>query len=241
VEASVTVFFAGVAAGLVHVLAGPDHLAAVAPLAASRPRRAARAGMQWGLGHTGGVVLIAILALALREVLPIEAVSNWSERLVGVVLIAIGVWGLRIALSSRLHAHLHEHEGHEHAHFHVHRHAHARARGDARPDGAPAAALPAPRHRHTHAAFGVGILHGLAGSSHFLGVLPALALPSDGAAVAYVAGFGAGSIVAMTAYAACVGALARRSTRGPLHWYRLLLSSSAAAAVVVGCVWLAAA
>jgi len=30
------------------------------------------------------------------------------------------------------------------------------------------------------AAFGVGTLHGLAGSSHLLGVLPALALPSRG-------------------------------------------------------------
>jgi len=226
-----TVLFAGIAAGLVHVLTGPDHLAAVTPLAAHGPRRSARAGMQWGLGHTGGVIVIAFLALALRGVLPIEALSHWSERLVGIVLIVIGIWGLRVALSSRLHAHVHEHEGQAHAHLHAHRHAHA-----------PAPAPPrAPVHRHSHAAFGVGILHGLAGSSHLLGVLPALALPSQAAAVRYLIGFGAGSIAAMTLYAACVGALALRTSRGPLRWYRLLLSGSATAAVVVGCVWLVSA
>jgi hypothetical protein len=235
----VTVFFAGIATGFVHVLAGPDHLAAVTPLAASRPRRSARAGFTWGLGHTGGVILIAILALLLRGVLPIAALSHWSERLVGVVLIAIGVWGLRIALSSRLHAHVHDHDGEQHAHLHVHRQPHA-AVGAAEPT-TPVRIAPAPRHRHSHAAFGVGVLHGLAGSSHFLGVLPALALPTSGAAATYVAGFGAGSVAAMTAYAACVGTLALRSSRGPLQWYRLLLSGSAAGAVVVGCVWLVAA
>jgi len=42
---------AGLAAGLIHVLSGPDHLAAVAPLAGGRGR-AWRAGFLWGLGHS---------------------------------------------------------------------------------------------------------------------------------------------------------------------------------------------
>ena len=42
------------------------------------------------------------------------------------------------------------------------------------------------QHGHGRAAMAVGTLHGLAGSSHLLGILPALALPSDGAAVAYL-------------------------------------------------------
>ena len=61
-------FFAGLAAGLLHVFSGPDHLAAVAPLAADeRSRPQWRAGLQWGLGHTVGVLLIAgLLLLASR-------------------------------------------------------------------------------------------------------------------------------------------------------------------------------
>ena len=65
---------AGLAAGLIHVLSGPDHLAAVAPLAGGRGR-AWRAGFLWGLGHSGGVLAVGLLALALRGALPIDALS----------------------------------------------------------------------------------------------------------------------------------------------------------------------
>lgn len=227
--------WAGFAAGLVHVLSGPDHLAAITPLAASGPRRSWRAGALWGTGHTGGVWLVAILALLLRGVLPIDRLSGWSERLVGIVLIGIGLWGLRQALRTRVHVHEHEHDGARHAHLHVHTHPHPTSTtAPPRRDAAIAA------HGHTHAAFGVGVLHGLAGSSHFLGVLPALALPTHTGALVYILGFGAGTIVAMTAYAGCVGAVARRTARGPAHAYRLLLGTCASAAIVVGCIWLAA-
>src|SRR6185369_5509306 len=40
----------GVLAGVFHVLSGPDHLAAVAPLAASGRGRSMRAGWTWGVG-----------------------------------------------------------------------------------------------------------------------------------------------------------------------------------------------
>src|SRR5688572_6328937 len=97
-------FFAGLAAGLLHVFAGPDHLAAVAPLVAaengqpalsetlaSRARQGRvegwRTGLQWGIGHTFGVLLIALLLLLIRDQLPLEIISANSERLVGVALI----------------------------------------------------------------------------------------------------------------------------------------------------------
>ncbi|HEX4915139.1 MAG TPA: hypothetical protein VFV51_14335, partial [Vicinamibacterales bacterium] len=87
-------FFAGLAAGLLHVFSGPDHLAAVAPLAADTGRGHWRTGLQWGIGHTIGVLLIALLLLLIREQLPLETISAHSERLVGVALIAVGAWGV---------------------------------------------------------------------------------------------------------------------------------------------------
>ena len=84
----------GLAAGFLHVLAGPDHLAAVAPLAVSTERAAWRSGLVWGVGHTAGVLLVGVLLLTFRELLPLEALSAWSERAVGAALIAIGAWGL---------------------------------------------------------------------------------------------------------------------------------------------------
>jgi hypothetical protein len=41
----------GLFAGALHVLAGPDHLVALAPIAADKPRRALSLGLRWGLGH----------------------------------------------------------------------------------------------------------------------------------------------------------------------------------------------
>jgi sulfite exporter TauE/SafE len=100
--------------------------------------------------------------------------------------------------------------------------------------GAAAAHL----HVQTQAAFGVGILHGLAGSAHFLGILPALAFTARSSAVAYVAAFGVGTVIAMTMFAALIGWVAIRFSRYGARLYRALLFTFGAAAVVVGVAWL---
>lgn len=223
---------AGVAAGLVHVLSGPDHLAAVAPIVADDRRPDWRAGFEWGLGHTAGVVAIGLLLLVFRAALPIEAISAYSERIVGVSLVGIGLWGVWRA--RRLHLHRH-HDGHVHAHDrpHVHR---------ALDSSQHAAQHRSPRlhgHARTRASLAMGVLHGLAGSSHLFGVLPALAMPTRGAALLYLGGFGLGAIVGMSLFAAAVGVLARTSRRHGPHAYQRTLYACSAAALVVGGVWLA--
>jgi hypothetical protein len=62
-------------AGSVHVLSGPDHLAAVAPLAVRQPRAASRLGLVWGLGHVLGLGVVVALALTFRATLPLESLS----------------------------------------------------------------------------------------------------------------------------------------------------------------------
>jgi hypothetical protein len=188
-------FFAGLAAGLLHVFSGPDHLAAVAPLAADSDRSQWRMGLQWGVGHTVGVLLIAGLLLLLREQLPLDAISAYSERIVGVALIMVGGWGVW------------------------------RARSGFTPHA----------HSHSGASFAMGALHGLAGSSHLFGVLPALAFGTRGESILYLAGFGAGAIAGMSAFAAVMGLLSARFSRR--HSSSLLYASSAAA-LVIGGVWL---
>jgi hypothetical protein len=85
----------------------------------------------------------------------------------------------------------------------------------------------------------MGVLHGVAGSSHFFGVLPALALPTTTAAVLYISAFGAGTVAAMTLFAAAVGSIANRGIHGPLA-YRAMMTAAALLAIVVGGVWLTA-
>jgi ABC-type nickel/cobalt efflux system permease component RcnA len=167
---------------------------------------------------------LAALAFGLRLALPLEAISEWGERIVGATLIALGVWGFRRLLGRRLHAHAHRHGDEEHVHFHVH------ASGE--DHDAPGA------HVHRHTAFGVGVLHGAAGASHLLGVIPGFALPG-GEAAAYLAGFAAGTVGAMTLFAAALGWAAPARTERGLRLYRWALGAASAACAGVGVAWLA--
>ncbi len=194
-------FLAGVAAGLLHVFSGPDHLAAVAPLASNRERGHWQTGLQWGIGHTMGVLLIAALLLLLKEQLPLDAISAYSERVVGASLITIGSWGLRRAWVLRCSS------------AEVHSHA------------------------NMGPSFAMGTIHGLAGSSHLFGVLPALAFPSRASSVLYLAGFGLGAIAGMTTFSAAVGLVSSKLSRRSRSYSGALYASSAVA-LVVGGVWL---
>ena len=212
----------GLLAGFFHVLSGPDHLAAVAPLAVADRSRSWLAGWTWGIGHASGVVVIALLAVLLRGVLPpIDAISAWSERLVGAALIGIGIWALR--RSTRIRPSTHVHGTHAHQHLHV-----QRGPGWMR------------RLGHAHASFCLGVLHGIAGSSHFFGVLPALALPTTGASLIYISAFGVGTVGAMTAFAAAVGVGTLRVKNGAVA-HRVMMAAAATLAIVAGGVWLIAA
>ena len=215
----------GLLAGLLHVVSGPDHLAAVAPVAVRGHRRAWLVGARWGMGHSAGVALVGLVALALREVLPLERFSSVSERLVGVLLIGIGIWTVRRALRVEVHAHAHEHDGsrHEHVHFHSPDHVH--------PETERA-------HVHTHAAFGIGTLHGFAGASHFLGVLPALAFSTKAESVLYLLAFALGTVAAMAVFSSVLGWVAFALGAHRARAYRGLMGACAAAAFGVGGWWL---
>ncbi len=203
---------------------GPDHLAAIAPLAVRRPRHAWIPGVRWGFGHSAGVAVVGLLSLWLRDLVPVNLLSGWGERLVGVMLLGIGLWGLHKAFKNNLHTHEHEHDGERHVHVHVHgqKTGHEQRRA----------------HQHTHAAFGIGILHGLAGSSHFLGVLPVLAFPTMTQAITYLAAFGAGTIFSMAIFSWVMGMLASRCVTGSAGAYRGLMGVCSVAAMAVGCFWL---
>ncbi len=214
----------GFLAGSVHVVSGPDHLSAVAPLSIEKGRSSWKMGLLWGAGHTAGVLIVGLIALLGREIIPIDLISHWSERIVGVVLIGIGIWGIKKALKHKVHMHKHDHDGKEHTHIHTH--------------NTEIPHTSAGAHKHTHAALAVGIIHGLAGSSHFIGVLPALALPSTSASVLYLGGYGAGTIAAMVGFTAVLGVTAKKLAAKGVHIYKKMLISFSTAAIGVGVFWL---
>jgi ABC-type nickel/cobalt efflux system permease component RcnA len=174
---------------------------------------------------------MGLLALLLRGLLPLDAFSAWSERIVGVTLVVIGLWGLRSALRTRIHAHVHDHgDGRPHAHVHVHEagtgasHDHAGAHSHT--------------HTHTRAPLFVGLLHGVSGGSHLLGILPALALPDVLSALLYLTGFGGASVAGMTAFAWTVGRVTRTAGRRIAAAGPAMLALCSAAAVVIGGFWI---
>jgi hypothetical protein len=214
----------GAVAGIVHVLSGPDHLAAVSPIVAGDPRRSWRVGLYWGLGHASGVWAIAAAALIFKQALPLGLLEKWSEWLVGVVLIAVGLWTLRRALQHRIHHHEHVHDGTRHSHFHLHHDARNRQGQEA--------------HRHSHAPLGIGLLHGIAGGRHLVGVLPVVLLPTRGAALAYTISYGLGAMAAMVGFAWIMGGIARRWMMKHANAYSLVLGGFSVLAIGVGMAWL---
>ena len=211
----------GLAAGTVHVVTGPDHLAAITPIALEDPRRAIGIGTRWGLGHGLGALVLGGIGILARSAVNVEAISAWAELAAGVTLIVVGLWALRRASKIVVHAHEHEHEGELHQHIHVH---------VADQDHAKAEA-----HRaHSHAAFFVGVLHGAAGTGHLLGVLPSLALPPASAAV-YLAAYFVAAVGAMAGVGAVMGRWARE--RGALTMRRAMFGASGIA-VLVGLFWI---
>ncbi len=224
------VLWAGLAAGLVHVFAGADHLAALLPLSMGRSWRACWLGLRWGVGHSGGVLIVGLLAVLLKEQIDVELIGAWGERLVGVMLIGIGALGFRWAFRTHVHVHRHKHDGDEHTHLHVHAAAgHEPAETEKH----------APAHVHTHTALFAGVLHGVAGTSHLLGVLPAVGMGSWAGSGSYLGGFVGGSIVAMTAFAAIIGGTsARLGDRAP-RMLKGAMCFASGLTVAIGIAWIA--
>ncbi|MGB5645851.1 hypothetical protein [Muriicola sp.] len=225
-------FIAALMASMLHVVTGPDHLAAVTPFAIETKRKAWKIGLSWGLGHLAGMLGIGILFVLFKELIPIDLISDYSEQLVGFVLLGIGCWAIyKLFKKDKKHAHLHVHseEGpviHKHSHDHSlnpgHHHHHSKK-----------------LHQSNFASFTIGLLHGLAGISHFLMFLPVLSFENTSDAVAYISGFGCGIVLAMTVYTFLIGKVAALSKNGHNEmFFNGIRFSGGLFAIIIGCYWI---
>ncbi len=181
----------GFVLGMAHAL-DADHLAAVAAMIDRRDgtRSLVVRGAAWGLGHTASLFVIctSVVLLGLSISGGLEAAL---ELAVGLMIVVLGVRVLVRLRRERIHIHFHEHDGSRH--IHAHSHAGDTDRHDLS------------RHDHAHrgatdqiATFGVGLLHGAAGSAGLL-VLTVATTDSLLEAVLYFAIFGTGSLAGMAA------------------------------------------
>ncbi len=137
-------FLTGFIASVAHVATGPDHLAAVTPLAIDSRKKSWIVGLLWGLGHTIGMLLIGLLFFLFKELLPIDAISKYSDTVIGFLLIGIGSWALlRIYLQ-------HSHGYKQHSHFHTRPFLYAHIHKHDHPAPPVVDHHPHPEHLHLH-------------------------------------------------------------------------------------------
>jgi ABC-type nickel/cobalt efflux system permease component RcnA len=250
------IFLTGFIASVAHVVTGPDHLAAVTPLAIDSRKKSWMIGFSWGLGHTLGMLLIGLLFILFKEFLPVAAIAKHSDSVIGFLLIAIGCWAI-VRTYTR-----HSHGNRPHAHFHttpflythIHKHTHGirPSTGHSHPENS-GHSHNHPHgfnhgHGHEHAskikqnaftAFSIGIIHGFAGFSHLFALLPSLALPSLWASAIYIIAFASGTILTMIIFAFILGLVAFRSVVKDkqvfLKWFTL---TGAFLAIAIGILWL---
>ena len=60
---------AGLMASMLHVITGPDHLAAVTPFVVETKKKAWKIGLFWSFGHLTGMLAIGILFTLFKELM----------------------------------------------------------------------------------------------------------------------------------------------------------------------------
>lgn len=253
--------WAGLLAGCLHTLTGPDHLAALAPLTVG-PSRAQNAAMGalWGCGHNTGQILFGLVFVALKDKLPfnMEVIGQWGQGVVGATLVIIGAMGWwearQLSLGKESHSHSHSHglpfglgkdmfdNGHAH---HSHEHEHG-SHDDDELDGdasANAARAEAARRKKDGSflswTYITGTIHGLQPDALLL-LLPAFALPRL-QAVAFLGTFFVGTVLAMGTYTACLGAGTTALQKKNPNAVFLVSKISSAVAVSIGVAFIASA
>jgi high-affinity nickel permease len=205
VDAWLTGLFSGapllVALGIALVLglrhaSDPDHLVAVTSLVAADggdTRAATRLGVWWGAGHAAMLLLIGLPLIFFKSELP-GWLETGAEKAVGIVILLLAVRVIAKWL-----------RGDYRAAAHVHAHDHREVPNDGAADGGHDRRRHLRRgggshdHRHVRTpqrAFGIGVLHGLAGTGAVVLLLIA-ALPTQLEAAAALAVFAPMSILSM--------------------------------------------
>jgi high-affinity nickel permease len=181
--------------GLRHA-SDPDHLVAVTSLVAADggdSQRAMRVGAWWGVGHATILLVVGLPLILFKSVLP-AWLETGAEKTIGVVILLLAVRVLVKWVRGDYRVAAHEHaDG-----------AHVRRRHLWRESA----------HRHVavrsrRQAFGIGVLHGLAGTGTVVLLLVA-ALPSRLEAAAALAVFAPVSVLSM---AVCTTVFAWALTR----------------------------
>ena len=218
----------GMLIGMQHAFEA-DHLAAMSTLFSEKASRIdfIKRGAVWGFGHSFSLLVICGIVLFFNLTISpqVEAIL---ELCVGLMVLVLGL-NLFLTIKRRsIHAHVHDHDnGQKHLHIHSH---------ETDQSHNPHAAKVALKTRSNKALvrpFGIGLVHGAAGSG---ALLVAIALTANTLATALwsILIFGVGSIVGMAALSFAVSYPLNIVGNISDRFRRLAMTSVSLFAMVIG-------
>jgi nickel/cobalt transporter (NicO) family protein len=228
IDASLGLVSIGFTLGMVHAL-DADHVMAVSAMSNDRPGVARTLGFcaNWALGHGGVLMISGVLLFGFGVGIP-ESFAHLAELFVGVFLIAMGLlcfWRFR---RERIRLSEHRHGDVVHLHWQVEGSAHADAAGDGRGSDRVG--------RHTPVM--VGVMHGLAGSAPALALIPVVVHGDLLTALAYLALFSLGVMLAMVIFGLGFGATQRFLQQRYLWIFNSFRNLVAAGSILLGSYWI---
>ena len=203
------------AAGCLHTLSGPDHLAALTPLTIGRSHAAAAAlGGLWGFGHCVGQAVLGLAMVLLKDRFAslVPSLAKWGSATVGGTLLAIGCLGLfetyQAHSETAAEAAEAEREAEAEAEALLASSSSSPSSSGGNEVGGFFSSLLGAKGRFNLWTLATGVVYGLQPDALFV-VVPALALPTKAAAASYMCAFVLGTVGAMGSYAAAIGATSR--------------------------------
>ncbi len=181
----------GFTLGLIHAL-DADHIMAVSLLASRTRQLTNKISMvvttvgyclRWALGHSAILMIVGFLLFFLNVQLP-EALQIAAEKLVGVILITMGLMISWQLWRNRVQLQVHHHDDISHVHL-----------------------VEKNKRTHNHKPVLLGIVHGLAGSAPVVAILPMLGSQQASVGLAYLALFSVGVMLSMVIFGLLFGRL----------------------------------
>ncbi len=211
----------GFGLGLLHAL-DADHIMAVSALASAGAqddsswsvRRMIRFCCGWAFGHGAVLCALALLLIFAEVELP-AIVATFAENVIGVFLIALGIWVFCTMRQHKLSLQIHSHDQITHIHL-----------------------SNSGKTHHTHQSVLVGITHGLAGSAPVLALIPLVSTSSIWIGLSYVALFSLGVLCTMLVFGLFVGQLQKWIAEVGQQLFQYSRMAVASASIAFGCYWL---
>jgi sulfite exporter TauE/SafE len=225
IDASLGLVSVGFTLGMVHAL-DADHVMAVSAMSNARPGVARTLWFcaNWALGHGGVLMLSGLLLFGFGVGIP-ASLAHVAELFVGVFLVAMGTICLWRFRRERIRLVEHRHGEVVHRHWQV--------------EGSDHAGVSVDDRTRRHAPVMVGVMHGLAGSAPALALIPVVVHGELVTALAYLALFSLGVMLAMLIFGLGFGATQRLLQQRYLWIFNSFRNLVAGASILLGGYWIA--